>query len=59
MQDCNISSSTGTGVGIEGGSPLVGRCVVHNCERHGVAIFSELGGSEGAVCLAPACCIDA
>ena len=51
LQDCDISSSTGTGVGIEGGAPLIGRCTVHNCERHGVAIFSELGGSGGVVWL--------
>ena len=52
LQDCDISSSTGSGVGIEGGGPLLTRCNVHNCERHGFAIFSELGGSAGAVCLA-------
>lgn len=51
LQDCDINSSTGSGVGIEGGSPLLARCTVHNCERHGVAVFSELGGSAGVVCL--------
>jgi hypothetical protein len=56
LQDCDVSSSTGSGVGIEGGAPLIGRCTVHNCERHGVAIFSELGGSEGVMCLVGLMC---
>lgn len=48
LEGCDISSSTGSGVGIEGGSPMARDCAVHDCERHGIAVFSELGGSAGA-----------
>jgi len=47
LEDCDISSSTGSGVGIEGGSPAIRKCAVHNCERNGIAVFSELGGAAG------------
>lgn len=43
------ASYAGSGVGIEGGSPVVRQSVVHNCERQGIAIFSELGGKTGGV----------
>lgn len=42
LEDCSISSSTGVGIGIEGGAPIVRRCTVFNCERNGVAIFGDL-----------------
>lgn len=42
--DCDISSSSGDGIGIEGGSPRVARCSVHHCARHGVAVFGDLLG---------------
>lgn len=35
LADCEISSATGVGVGIEGGAPRLLRCSVHNCQRHG------------------------
>ena len=42
-----MSSSSGSGVGIEGGSPKMFSCYVHDCARHGVAIFGDaLGGDE-------------
>lgn len=47
MQGCDISTSTGTGVGAEGGSLNVQRCSVHGCKRHGIALFGSLDGSEG------------
>lgn len=49
MQDCDISSATGSGVGSEGGQLALIRCSVHNCKRHGVAMFGDLEGSEGAL----------
>jgi hypothetical protein len=35
VMDCDISSTTGSGVGIEGGAPRLQRCSVHHCARHG------------------------
>lgn len=43
------ASYAGSGVGIEGGNPVVRQSAVHNCKRHGIAIFSELGGGTGRV----------
>ncbi|KAL4431622.1 hypothetical protein ABPG77_001464 [Micractinium sp. CCAP 211/92] len=45
LADCDISSATGVGVGIEGGAPRLLRCSVHNCQRHGVAVFGDLLGA--------------
>ncbi len=53
MQDCDISSATGSGVGSEGGQLSLIRCNVHQCKRHGVAMFGDLEGSEGALQDAP------
>ena len=48
--DCDIRSGTGDGIGIEGGAPRVQRCSVHDCARHGVAIYGDLyGGGSAAV----------
>ena len=49
MQDCDIGSTTGSGVGSEGGQLSLIHCSVHNCKRHGVAMFGDLEGSEGAL----------
>ena len=35
VMDCDITSTTGSGVGIEGGAPRLQRCSVHHCARHG------------------------
>jgi len=47
LRECDITSSTGAGIGIEGGIPIVRQCVIHNCERQGIACFSELGSEGG------------
>ncbi|KAL4458954.1 hypothetical protein ABPG75_013819 [Micractinium tetrahymenae] len=44
LADCDITSATGSGVGIEGGAPRLLRCSIHNCQRHGVALFGDLLG---------------
>lgn len=50
LLDCDISSATGDGVGIEGGAPRLQNCSMHHCERHGVAVFGDLfGGGCSAV----------
>ncbi len=48
VQDCDISSATGSGVGSEGGQLSLVHCRVHDCKRHGAAIFGDLQGLEGA-----------
>ena len=47
LLDCDVSSATGDGVGIEGGAPTLQRCAVHACARQGVAVFGDLLGEEG------------
>ena len=42
LSSCDISSTTGSGVGIEGGSPRLENCRIHDCARSGVMIFSSL-----------------
>ncbi|KAG2423736.1 hypothetical protein HXX76_015125 [Chlamydomonas incerta] len=44
LLDCDISSRTGAGVGVEGASPWLLGCRVHDCARQGLAIFG--GGAE-------------
>lgn len=51
LEDCDISSSTGSGVGSEGGQLSLIHCSVHNCKRHGVAMFGDLEGSQGEALL--------
>ncbi|BDA43086.1 hypothetical protein COCOBI_04-0970 [Coccomyxa sp. Obi] len=51
LEDCDISSATGSGVGSEGGQLSLIHCSVHNCKRHGVAMFGDLEGSEGEALL--------
>ena len=47
LTDCDIASASGSGVGVEGGAPSLLRCRIHDCERHGLAVFGDaLGGSE-------------
>ena len=45
LEDCDISSATGAGVGIEGGAPALLRCAVHDCARHGAP---RAGSGRGA-----------
>jgi hypothetical protein len=44
LEACDVSSSSGNGVGVEGATLQLKDSQVHNCERHGVAAF---GGFEG------------
>ena len=49
MEGCDISSRSGSGVGVEGTSttPHLARCRVHDCRNHGVALFGGLDGAAG------------
>ncbi|EFJ51771.1 hypothetical protein VOLCADRAFT_103273 [Volvox carteri f. nagariensis] len=46
LLDCDISSATGAGVGVEGASPQASTaimdCRIHDCARQGIAIFGGL-----------------
>ena len=41
LVDSTVSSSSGSGIGIEGGA-LIQNCQVTNCKSHGIAIFSPI-----------------
>ena len=47
LQDCDVTSTTGSGVGLEGGQLGVSRCRIHNCKQHGIALFKGLDGRDG------------
>lgn len=44
IEACDISSSSGVGVGVEGATLQLLDSTVHDCQRHGVAAY---GGFEG------------
>mmetsp|Transcript_300 Transcript_300/g.798 ORF Transcript_300/g.798 Transcript_300/m.798 type:complete len:160 (+) Transcript_300:287-766(+) len=46
MENCDVSSSTGSGVGTEGGSVQIVSCSITSSKRHGVAIFPGLSPTE-------------
>ena len=47
LQDCDVSSRSGTGVGIEGArSPRLVDCRLHGCTRHGLAVFGAIDQME-------------
>ncbi|KAG2445119.1 hypothetical protein HYH02_008986 [Chlamydomonas schloesseri] len=56
LLDCDISSRTGAGVGVEGASPWLLGCRVHDCARQGLAVFG--GGAELALDLAAGLSLD-
>ncbi|KAG2491216.1 hypothetical protein HYH03_010426 [Edaphochlamys debaryana] len=39
LVDCDVSSASGAGVGVEGASPQLLGCRIHDCARQGMAIF--------------------
>ena len=47
VADCDISSATGSGIGVEGGELTLARSAVHDCARHGIALFTDLEGQGG------------
>ena len=53
LQDCDITSITGSGVCSEGGQLEVSRCRIHNCKQHGIALFRGLDGQDGRLQTGP------
>ena len=49
IQECRISSSTGSGVGCDGGMLTAKDCVIDGCERHGLVIAGDLDGGAAEV----------
>jgi nitrous oxidase accessory protein NosD len=47
LERCDVSSVTGSGVGVEGGAITIVDCRVHDCARSGVAVFSDMEGVPG------------
>jgi hypothetical protein len=47
LEECDVTSQSGVGVGVEGAAVTLANCSIHGCERHGVAVFGSLEG-EGA-----------
>jgi hypothetical protein len=46
MRDCDVSSSSGAGVGVDGGDLQLLRSKVHDCQAHGLALFGDLTGKN-------------
>eukprot|EP00200_Dunaliella_tertiolecta_P002925 CAMPEP_0202349720 /NCGR_PEP_ID=MMETSP1126-20121109/7093_1 /ASSEMBLY_ACC=CAM_ASM_000457 /TAXON_ID=3047 /ORGANISM="Dunaliella tertiolecta, Strain CCMP1320" /LENGTH=347 /DNA_ID=CAMNT_0048941575 /DNA_START=190 /DNA_END=1234 /DNA_ORIENTATION=- len=42
LDACDICSTSGSGIGVEGASPLISRCRIHGCANHGLAIFGPM-----------------
>ena len=47
LRDCDISSASGSGVGVEGGAVSLAGCRVHDCKNHGVLYLGR--GARGRV----------
>ena len=46
LRGCDVSSETGSAVGVEGGAPTLAGCTLHGTPRNGVAIFGDLETGE-------------
>lgn len=62
IEGCNISSSSGTGIGSEGAFPTIRDCIVSGCVGHGLALFGgleedALGGGSIQVGDRLRCCV--
>ena len=47
LMDCDVSSSTGSAIGIEGGTPGVLRCKLQSCKRNGAIVVPNIEGYGG------------
>ena len=47
LRDCDVSSSSGSGVGVEGGAVTLDHCRVHDCKNHGVSFLGRT--ARGAI----------
>ena len=51
IESCDISSATGSGLGVEGGSSQITDCALHDCERSGAMLFTDLEETESRATL--------
>ena len=45
LERCDVSSTTGSGLGVEGGTATAVQCKLTNCRRHGAALYGDLLGA--------------
>jgi hypothetical protein len=57
LQDCDVTSNSGVGVGVEGAVVTLEHCNIHDCERHGVAVFGSLEGKKQCGSVYAALCV--
>lgn len=58
FEGCDISSSSGTGVGIEGARrPLFQSCRIHGCASHGLAVYGAISDDFEAMPLGTEACL--
>lgn len=59
INDCDISSVSGSGIGIEGGQSLVlQNSQIHDCKLNGILIASNIEGELGCDLIIESCTID-
>eukprot|EP00747_Dinoflagellata_sp_TGD_P189370 gnl/TRDRNA2_/TRDRNA2_49635_c0_seq1.p1 gnl/TRDRNA2_/TRDRNA2_49635_c0~~gnl/TRDRNA2_/TRDRNA2_49635_c0_seq1.p1 ORF type:complete len:395 (-),score=65.09 gnl/TRDRNA2_/TRDRNA2_49635_c0_seq1:25-1209(-) len=52
LDSCDITSMTGSALGVEGGDVTLRKCRLHDAKNHGAALYGDLlGGGEGQVLL--------
>lgn len=47
LQKCDVSSGSGSGVGVEGGETILSDCSVHDCPNHGILYLGR--GATGRI----------
>jgi nitrous oxidase accessory protein NosD len=47
VERCDVSSATGSAVGMEGGASVIRECILHDCKRNGAMIFQDIEGNGG------------
>lgn len=58
LLNCDIASSSGSGVGIEGGNVTVFSCTVHDCKNHGVVYRGSDAIGRVERCIVENCKLD-
>ena len=60
LTGCDVTSATGTGVGLDAAECVVAGCTIHDCARFGVAVFGDgarLSGTFAPTVLAVCWCV--
>ena len=55
FRDCDISSATGSGVGIEGGDVTLASCAISGCKNHGILYVGSTARGLVSNCLVEKC----